>query len=107
MGHPVKTNNDSEIPAHLIAYLMKEKNMDLEEALHESLEELDGLFSILVATQNQVGAFKDRLGIKPILFHEGDDGTILFGSEQICFTPVLTDVYASEMEPGEVKIWSV
>lgn len=106
-GIRFKTNNDSEIPAHLISYLMKEKNMDLEEALHESLEQLDGLFSILVATSTQVGAFKDRLGIKPILFHEGSDGTVLFGSEQICLTPVAPDLYASEMEPGEVKIWSV
>lgn len=106
-GIRFKTNNDSEIAAHLIAYLMKEKSMDLEESLYRALDEMDGLFSILVATPGQIGAFKDRLGIKPILFHEEDNGTVLFGSEQICLTPVVSDVYASEMEPGEVKIWSV
>ncbi len=106
-GIRFKTNNDSEIAAHLVSYLMKEKNMNLEEALHNALDELDGLFSILVATPNQIGAFKDRLGIKPILFHEEDDGTVLFGSEQICLTPVVSDVFASEMEPGGIKVWSV
>ncbi len=106
-GVRFKTDNDSELAAHLVAYQIKEKNMDLEEALHVALDELDGLFTILVSTPDQIGVFKDRLGIKPMLFHEDDNGTILFGSEQICLTPVVSDVYAEEMEPGEVKIWSV
>jgi len=106
-GIRFKTNNDSEMAAHFIAYQMKEKGMDLEQALNLGLETFDGVFTLLVSTENQIGALRDRLGIKPMLFFEKGDATVLFGSEQICLTPIVSDVYATEMDPGGVKVWSV
>lgn len=107
MGIRFKTNNDSEMAAHFIAYYMKEKGMDLEGALHLGLETFDGVFTLLVSTPDQIGALKDRLGIKPMLFFEKGDSTVFFGSEQICLTPIVADVYATEMDPGGVQVWSV
>ena len=107
LGVRFKTNNDSEIAAHFLAYHMTKKGIDLEEALYLALDELDGIFTLLVSTPTQVGTVKDRLGIKPMLFFEKDDNIVLFGTEQICLTPIVSDVYASEMEPGGIKIWSV
>jgi glutamine phosphoribosylpyrophosphate amidotransferase len=93
--------------AHFIAYEMKEKGKDLEAALHAALNAFDGIFTILVATGDQVGAFRDRLAFKPVVIYEDDESNVLFGSEQIALTPIISDVYASEMEPGGVKVWSV
>jgi hypothetical protein len=42
-----------------------------------------------------------------VVVYEGEDGIVLFGSEQIALTPIISDVYATEMEPGGVKVWSV
>jgi glutamate synthase domain-containing protein 1 len=106
-GVRFKTNNDSEMAAHFLAYQMKEKSIDLEEALHLGLETFDGVFTLLVSTSHQVGALRDRLGIKPMLFFEKEGATVLFGSEQICLTPIVSDVYATEMEPGGIQVWSV
>jgi len=106
-GIRFKTNNDSEMAAHFIAYQMREKGMDLEQALNLGLETFDGVFTLLVSTENQIGALRDRLGIKPMLFFEKGDATVLFGSEQICLTPIVSDVYATEMDPGGVKVWSI
>ena len=106
-GVRFKTNNDSEMAAHFLAFQMKEKGMDLEAALHEGLETFDGVFTILASTSNQIGALRDRLGIKPMLHFEKDGATVLFGSEQICLTPIVSDVYATEMDPGGVQVWSV
>jgi len=106
-GVRFKTNNDSEMAAHFLAYQMKEKRIDLEEALHLGLETFDGVFTLLVSTSHQIGALRDRLGIKPMLFFEKEGATVLFGSEQICLTPIVSDVYATEMEPGGVQVWSV
>ena len=106
-GVRFKTANDTEMAAHFIAYEMKEKGQDLEGAIHAALDALDGIFTILVATVNQIGAFRDRLAFKPVVTYERDDGTILFGSEQIALTPIVSNVYATEMEPGGVKVWSV
>ena len=106
-GVRFKTNNDSEMAAHFLAYQIKEKGLDLEQALHLGLETFDGVFTLLVSTSNQIGALRDRLGIKPMLFFEKDDSMILFGSEQISLTPIVSDVYATEMDPGGVQVWSV
>ncbi len=106
-GIRFKTNNDSEMAAHFIAYHIKEKGMDLEEALYQGLETFDGVFTLLVSTDSQIGALRDQLGIKPMLFFEKGDATVLFGSEQICLTPIVSDVYATEMDPGGVQVWSV
>jgi glutamine phosphoribosylpyrophosphate amidotransferase len=107
LGIRFKTANDTEMAAHFIAYQMKERGQDLEGALHTALDTFDGLFTILVATGDQIGALRDRLAFKPVVFYEGEDGTVLFGSEQISLTPIISDVYATEMEPGGVRIWSV
>ena len=107
LGIRFKTANDTEMAVHFIAYQMKEKGQDLEGALHTALDTFDGLFTILVATGDQIGALRDRLAFKPVVFYEGEDGTVLFGSEQISLTPIISDVYATEMEPGGVRVWSV
>ncbi|UCD82715.1 MAG: hypothetical protein JSW26_15160 [Desulfobacterales bacterium] len=107
LGIRFKTANDTEMAAHYIAYQMKEKGQDLEGALHDALDTFDGIFTILVATDKQIGAFRDRLAFKPVVIYEQGEGMVLFGSEQISLTPIISDVYASEMEPGGVKVWSV
>jgi glutamine phosphoribosylpyrophosphate amidotransferase len=106
-GVRFKTNNDSEMAAHYLAYQIKSRNIDLEEALNMALDAFDGVFTILASTSSQIGAMRDRLGIKPMLFFERGDALGLFGSEQICLTPIVSDVYATEMDPGGVKVWSV
>ncbi|MGD9363129.1 MAG: hypothetical protein PVH85_29960 [Desulfobacterales bacterium] len=107
LGIRFKTANDTEMAAHFIAYQMTEKGKDLEAALHAALDAFDGIFTIMVATGDQVGVFRDRLAFKPVVIYEDDDGTVLFGSEQISLTPIIADVYATEMEPGGVKVWSI
>ena len=107
LGIRFKTSNDTEMAAHFIAYEMKEKGKDMETALRAALDAFDGIFTIMVATGNQVGVFRDRLAFKPVVIYEDDEGNVLFGSEQIALTPIISDVYATEMEPGGVKVWSV
>ena len=106
-GVRFKTTNDSEMAAHFLAYQMTEKGLSLKEALNLGLDTFDGVFTLLVATSREVGALRDRLGIKPMVYFQREGGGVLFGSEQICLTPIVSDVYATEMEPGEVKTWPV
>jgi glutamine phosphoribosylpyrophosphate amidotransferase len=106
-GVRFKTTNDSEMAAHFLAREMTENGRDLEGAMRQAQEELDGVFTIIASTAGQIGAFRDRLGWKPVLYYELDDGGVLLGSEQIALTPVMADVYATELEPGGVKVWSV
>jgi len=105
-GAQFKTLNDSEAASHLIAYAMKENGGDLKQALTYALEEMDGIFCIIAATSTQMGFVKDKMGIKPFLVFE-KEGMTFFGSEQIEFTAAFPDVYAEEMQPGEVRVWNI
>ncbi len=105
-GAIFKTLNDSEAASHLIAYAMRENGGDLEDALRMAGEELDGVFCIIAATAQQIGFVRDKLGIKPLLLFE-KDGLTMLGSEQIEFTALFSDVYAEEIEPGEVRVWNI
>ncbi|HEX3030524.1 MAG TPA: glutamine amidotransferase [Clostridia bacterium] len=105
-GAIFKTLNDSEAASHLIAYAMMKNGGDLEAALNYALEEMDGIFCIIAATPTQIGFVKDKMGIKPLLLFE-KDGITMLGSEQIEFTALFQDVYAEEMEPGEIRVWNI
>ena len=65
------------------------------------------VFTIIVSTEDQIGIFRDELGMKPVLFFETEDGSVLFGSEEISLAKIATDVNATEMEPGGVKVWNI
>jgi glutamine phosphoribosylpyrophosphate amidotransferase len=98
--------NDSEAASHLIAYAMRENGGDLGAALKYASENMDGIYCIIASTENQIGFVKDQLGIKPLLVVEADD-YILLGSEQIEFNIMDEEVFAVEMEPGEVRVWDL
>ena len=106
-GIRFKTNNDSEMGAHYLAWEMTQNGLSLAEAMDKALDDLDGVFTIIAATDKEMGIFRDRLGIKPVLYYEADDGSVILASEQIAFTPVVEDIYATELEPGGVRVWSV
>ena len=105
-GAKFKTMNDSEAASHLIAYAMRENGGDLEAALKYASVEMDGIFCIIASTETQIGFVKDQLGIKPLLVVEAED-YILLGSEQIEFNVMSDEVFAVEMEPGEVRVWNI
>lgn len=105
-GAKFKTLNDTEAASHLIAYAMMKNGGDLERALHYAVDQLDGIYCIIASTSDQIGIAKDKLGIKPLLLFEKDDLTLL-GSEQIEFTSIFPDVYAEELDPGEVRVWNL
>ncbi|MBI4670596.1 MAG: glutamine amidotransferase [Chloroflexi bacterium] len=104
-GVSCKTFNDSEIIAHYLAFKITRENRTFQEALRASLDDFDGVYSYLAATDTQIGAVRDRLGIKPILYFQ-NSGLLLLGSEQVSFEAVDPDIYATEMAPGEVCVWS-
>lgn len=104
-GVQFKTYNDSELVVLYLAYQMAVRGLTFREALELSVEAFDGVFSYLAATRDAIGAVRDRLGLKPILYVEQGD-VLLLGSEQCSIEAVNPDVFAEEISPGEVRVWS-
>ena len=104
-GHVFYTHNDSEIiPAYLADRMAH--GASLEQALRQSVGELDGTFSYLAATADEFGLAKDGFSAKPLLMAETDEAVVVATEELAIFAACGTDVHAAELPAGEVRVWS-
>ena len=103
-GHRFSSNCDSELIAVYIADRMNQGD-DLETAMKNSVEYLDGVFTYLVATQDELGMAKDVMAAKPMVVYEGDD-MIALASEEVAIRK-LFDHHIDTFDPyhGEVRVW--
>lgn len=104
-GHRFLSDCDSELIAVYIAELT-EHGKSLEEAMHQSVEELDGVFSYLVATSDSLGLAKDTMAAKPMVLYEGDD-CIVMASEEVAIRTIFhEEIDTFDPYAGEVRVWS-
>ncbi len=103
-GHRFQTHNDSELIAVFLAEKMA-RGAALEQALQDSVNELDGTFTYLVTTRNGLGYAKDRWSAKPLVTMETDD-VIAIASEEVALCTVMShEIDRIEPQEGEVMTW--
>ena len=105
-GYRFRTANDSEVIAVYLADKMKH-GLNMEQALDQSLEELDGTFSFLVSTPEGIGYAKDRIGAKPMVVCETDE-LVAVASEEVSLQQLMgqQDFQTFEPYPGTSHTWS-
>ncbi len=104
-GHRFQSECDSEIIAVYLAQQMSE-GRSLEEAMRQSLEDLDGVFTYICVTEDALGVAKDELGAKPLVLYEDDD-LVALASEEIAIRQVLDrEIETHDPYEGEVRVWT-
>jgi methylamine---glutamate N-methyltransferase subunit A len=104
-GHRFHSECDSEIIAVYIAEQMGQ-GRTLEEAMHQSLEDLDGVFTYICVTEDSLGVAKDALGAKPLVLYEDDD-IVALASEEIAIRQVLDrEIETHDPYESEVHVWT-
>lgn len=108
MGTVFETNNDSEVIAHSIHHQLLQ-GKSLEAALKKLLNDLDGTYTFLVATQDQVGLVRDKFAAKPAVIYESLEFVAIASEYQALMNLPNFDATATIREPdaGEINIWSV
>ena len=105
-GHRFVSNCDSEMIAVYVADRMNQGD-DLETAMRRSIDELDGVFTYLVATADQLGMAKDVMAAKPMVLYESDEFVGL-ASEEVALRSIFPrEIDTSDPYEGEVKVWQV
>ncbi|MAH54447.1 MAG: glutamine amidotransferase [Candidatus Pelagibacter sp.] len=98
----------SECDSELIAVYLAEKmrrGISLKDGMRDSLKELDGVFTYLVATKDSLGMAKDTMAAKPMVLYESDD-LVAMGSEEIAIRTLLPqEIDTYDPYEGEVKVW--
>ena len=103
-GHRFQSECDSEIIAVYLAEKMGE-GMTLEEAMHQSLEDLDGVFTYICVTKDALGVAKDEMAAKPLVLYESDD-LVALASEEIAIRAIVDhEIDTYDPYEGEVLVW--
>jgi glutamate synthase domain-containing protein 1 len=103
-GHRFQSECDSEIIAVYLAEQMHE-GASLQDAMRQSLDELDGVFTYLCVTGDALGMAKDGLAAKPLVLYESDD-LVALASEEIAIRAVIDrEIDTYDPDEGEVMVW--
>ena len=95
---------DSEVIAVYLAKKIRDGE-DLENSMRSSLSDLDGVFTYMVATQDQLGMAKDHMAAKPMVLYESDD-LVACASEEVAIRTILPhEIDTYDPYQGEVKVW--
>lgn len=98
-GMVMHTTNDTEILNILIVRNMIKTN-DLESAIVDAMNFVEGAFSIVIATKDKLIAVRDRNGFRPLCMGRLGD-SIIFVSES-CALDALGAEFVRDVKPGEV-----
>ena len=103
-GHRFMSICDSELLAVYTANNLA-NGVTLGQSLRNSIEEIDGVFTYLVATKDQLGMAKDTMAAKPLVLYESDD-LIAMASEEVAIRAILPqEIDTYDPYDEEVRVW--
>ena len=83
------------------------RGISLKDGMNDSLKELDGVFTYLVATKDSLGRAKDTMAAKAMVLYESDN-LVAMGSEEIAIRTLLPqEIDTYDPYEGEVKVWQI
>ena len=98
------SNCDSELLAVYTAVNL-EKGMTLEDSLQRSIDEIDGVFTYLITTRNELGMAKDTMAAKPMVLYEADD-MVAMASEEVAIRAIIPhEIDTTDPYDEEVRVW--
>ncbi len=103
-GHRFMSNCDSELLAVYTADKLNQ-GKTLEDSLRQSIDEIDGVFTYLVATSDKLGMAKDTMAAKPMVLYEGDD-IVALASEEVAIRAIVPqEIDTYDPYDEEVRVW--
>jgi amidophosphoribosyltransferase len=98
-GAIFQTSSDSEVILHLYA---RSKAALPEDALVESLAQIQGAFSLVVATPDRLIAVRDPHGFRPLALGRLGDATVV--ASETCAMDLIGATWVRDVEPGEIVV---
>ena len=103
-GNRFMSDCDSELLAVYTAHNLAH-GVSLEDSLSQSIEEIDGVFTYLVATNDELGMAKDTMAAKPLVLYESEE-LIVMASEEVAIRSILPhEIDTYDPYDEEVRVW--
>lgn len=105
LGIAFETDNDTEAACRFLEWRMREGD-DLETALRKGFDELDGFYTFLIGTGDELALVRDAFACKPAIIAETDD-YVAISSEfrSLARLPDVKNAELFEPKPEEVYVW--
>jgi amidophosphoribosyltransferase len=100
-GSIFQSTSDTEVVLHLYA---RSRAGSVEDAVIESVKQITGAFSLVLATKNRLIAARDPHGFRPLALGRLGDTWIV--CSETCALDLIGATYVREVEPGEVLVIS-
>ena len=98
-GSIFQTTTDSEIVLHMMA---RPQYASREQALAETMKVLEGAYSFVFLTENQMMGVRDPLGFRPLCLGKLNKAYVL--ASETCALDLIHAKFIREVEPGEIVI---
>ncbi len=96
-GSIFQTTVDSEIILHLLA---RSNSASLQDNLVETLKCIEGAYSLVFATEDQIIGARDPHGFRPLVIGKLGDAYVL--TSETCALDLIDAEFVREVEPGEM-----
>jgi amidophosphoribosyltransferase len=100
-GSIFQTSTDTEVILHLYA---RSRAASVEDAVIESLSQVQGAFSLAIMTKDRLIAVRDPHGFRPLALGRLGDAVIV--CSETCALDLIGATYVRDVEPGEIVIVS-
>ena len=98
-GSIFQSSSDTEVIAHLYA---RSKAGGVEDAIVESVSQVQGAFSLVILTRDRLIAVRDPHGFRPLALGRLDDAYVV--ASETCAMDLIGATYVRDVEPGEVLV---
>lgn len=106
-GIVFETDNDTEAACRFIEWRMREGDA-LEQALDRAFLELDGFYTLLMATQDKLVLVRDPFACKPAIVAETDDYVAISSEYRaLAHLPGITQARLFEPLPEQIYSWNI
>src|SRR5204862_4269216 len=100
-GSIFQSNSDTEVILHLYA---RSRAGSVEEAIVESVSQVQGAFSLVMLTRDRLVAVRDPHGFRPLALGRLGDAYVV--CSETCAMDLIGATYERDVEPGEVLVVS-
>lgn len=103
-GSIFHTTSDTEV----ISYIITKERLSarsIEQAVNQSMDRLNGAFSVVIMSPTKLIAARDKRGFRPLCYGVTDDGSYVVSSES-CALDAVGARLIRELEPGEIMVFS-
>jgi amidophosphoribosyltransferase len=98
-GSIFQSNMDTEVIVHLIA---RSKDKSFVERTVHALKQVEGAYSLLILTENEMIAARDPFGFRPLVLGQLKGAPVV--ASETCAFDLIGARFVREIEPGEILL---